>query len=286
MHAFRIVFLVLLIFLLSETVAAQGPSPQPVPQAGANHGMPLAMRSLDAQTGGGPVTDITLTGTATVAGASGGRESAAITLAATAGGDSSVTLSLASGQETESRSYSHFGHKGTWTGTDGTSHDYDILNLLGPHPAWFYPFFVMKSGFMTTQYGAGDDGLTTWDGAAVEHLRVFRTPSSQRFSHLPPNKFLRQMTQHDIYVDSSTLLPVAMTFNVHLTANAPSQPFVPEGTPTGDYLEEVRYSDYQQVQGHPVAFHIQVYFNGALAGDIQLASATFDTGVAIAAGSN
>jgi hypothetical protein len=267
--------------MLAATVAAQQPSPP------GSHGMPLAVRSMAAQTGGAEVADVALAGTITLPGGT-SAVSGAITLRATADGQSQVTVSLPGGQLTESRDYSHGSHAGAWTGTDGASHDFDILNVLGPHPAWFYPGFVMKSGFaiMTTQYAAGDLGPTTWNGAAVEHLEVFRLPSSLRFSRLPVNKFLKQMTQHDIYVDSSTLLPVAMTFNVHLTANAPSQPFVPAGTPPGDYVEEIRYANYQQVQGHPVAFHIQVYFNGALAGDIQLASASFNTGAAMAAGPN
>jgi len=278
MNPFRILSLTLGFFLLSGAVTAQGTPPP-------GHGIPLALRSMSAQTGGAAVADVTLVGTISLPGGA-TPVSGAITLRATADGQSQVTMALPTGQQTESLSYSRSSHTGTWTGPDGSSHNFDILNLLGPHPAWFYPLFAMQSGFMSTQYGSGDEGPATWNGAAVEHLLVFRTPSSQRFSHLPPNKFLRQMTQHDIYVDSSTLLPVAMTFNVHLTASAPSQLFVPAGTPSGDYLEEVRYSDYQQVQGYPVAFHIQVYFNSALAGDIELASATFNTGAAIAAGSN
>jgi len=243
------------------------------------------MQSLTAQTGGAPIADVTLSGTVRFTNGS-NAGSGAITLSATADGQSRVTMSLPSGQQTEVRNHSPMSHTGSWTGPDGASHDFSLLNLLGPHPAWFFPAFVMKNGFMSTQFFAGDLGPATWEGASVEHLAIFRRPHPERFAPPTVNPFLKQITQHDIYLDPSTLLPVAMTFNVHLDPNSPGHFLVPEGAPSGDILEEVRFSDYRQVQGRPVAFHIQVYFNGALACDIQLTSASIGVADAGTAASN
>ena len=66
----------------------------------------------------------------------------------------------------------------------------------------------------------------------------------------------------------------------------PNMPDAPvRAIPTAPPLveEDVRYSDYQSVQGVPVPFHIQLYIQGMLACDVQVSSATINTGVMIAA---
>jgi hypothetical protein len=286
MHPFRIFPLALGFFLLSGAVVAQTTSPQTTapqlvpPRPGRS--IALALKSMAALAGGTPANDVTLTGTITLAsGPNAG--SGAITLSATRDGKSQVSMNLPSGQQTEARIYTRMSHTATWTGLDGSSHDFSVLNTLGPHPAWYFPAFVMQSGFMSTQYFAGDLGPATWDGASVEHLQIFRRPSSARYKPVVVNPFLKQMSLYDIYLDPTTLLPVAMTFNVHLDSANPIQLLVPEGTPAGDYMEEVRFSNYQEVQGWPVAFHVQVYFNGVLFANIQLASANFEGEAASAA---
>ena len=283
MHPFRMFPLALSFFLLPIALAAQGTSPPTIVPPRPGRSIALALKSMAAQAGGAPANDVTLTGTITLAGGP-NAGSGAITLSATRDGKSQVSMNLPSGQQTEARSYSPMSHTGTWTGPDGASHDFSVLNTLGPHPAWYFPAFVMQSGFMSTQYFAGDLGPATWDGASVEHLQIFRRPSSARYKPAVVNPFLKQMSQHDIYLDPASLLPVAMTFNVHLDSANATHLLVPEGTPAGDYLEEVRFSDYQQVQGRPVAFHVQVYFNGVLFADIHLASANFEGEAATAAG--
>ena len=51
-----------------------------------------------------------------------------------------------------------------------------------------------------------------------------------------------------------------------------------------DRVEEVRFSDYRNVQGRPAAFHIQTSMTlpiGALASDIQFSSVGFNTGATV-----
>ncbi|MGA8366855.1 MAG: hypothetical protein ACLQMT_02075 [Candidatus Acidiferrales bacterium] len=282
MHPFRMFPLALSFFLLPIALAAQGTSQQTTSPPRPGRSIALALKSMDAQTAGAPINDVTLTGTVTLAGGP-DAGSGPVTLSATADGKSQINMNLPSGQQTEIRSYSRMSHTGTWTNSEGASHDFSVTNTLGPHPAWYFPAFVMQRGFMSTQYFAGDLGPATWDGASVEHLQIFRRPSSERFRPAVVNPLLKQMSLYDIYLDPSSLLPVAMTFNVHLDSANPTQFLVPAGTPAGDYLEEVRFSDYQQVQGRPVAFHVQVYFNGVISADIQLASANFEGEAATAA---
>ncbi|MGC2421259.1 MAG: hypothetical protein WA405_06370 [Candidatus Acidiferrales bacterium] len=283
MHRLRMFPLALTFFLLPIALAAQGTSQQTTSPPRPGRSIALALKSMAALTAGALINNVTLTGTITLANAP-NAGSGAITLSATADGQSQVTMSLPSGQQSEIRSYSRMSHTGTWTDSEGASHDFSMLNTLGPHPAWYFPVLVMQRGFMSTQYFAGDLGPATWDGASVEHLQIFRRPWSERFKPVVVNPLLKQMSLYDIYLDPSSLLPVAMTFNVHLDSANPTQLFVPAGTPAGDHLEEIRFSDYRQVQGRPMAFHVQVYFNGVISADIQLASANFEGEAATAAG--
>jgi len=71
-----------------------------------------------------------------------------------------------------------------------------------------------------------------------------------------------------MYLDSASLLPVAITFNVH--------PDVDAGT---DVAAEVRFSDYRLVSGIRVPFHVQEFLNGGLVLDLEFQTVTLNTGL-------
>src|SRR5271170_6752967 len=123
MHSFRMLLLAVGFVLFSGAVAAQNAPPQTTePQPGppkAGRSIALALQSMDAQTAGSPINDVTLTGTITLAsGPNAG--SGPVTLSTTADGKSQITMNLPSGQQTEVRAYSRMAHTGTWTGPDGS----------------------------------------------------------------------------------------------------------------------------------------------------------------------
>jgi hypothetical protein len=127
------------------------------------------------------------------------------------------------------------------------------------------------SGLGSPDYVSSDLGVETRNGISVEHIAVWQLP----ISTLPASSvaYVKQQTQYDIYVDPSTWLPVAMTFNRQFDPAAPSQFLAPAQPSSAGVLEEVQYSNYQQVQGIPVAFHLQVFFQGTLQSEIQISSA-------------
>jgi hypothetical protein len=211
-------------------------------------------------------TSVVLAGTITTAGTTG-----SISLSAAANGQSQIQLQLPSGSETETRSISRFWRAGTWTDSSGAAHPVPPQDLTGPHPAWFYPAFVLMSGLGSPDYVSSDLGVETRNGISVEHIAVWQLP----ISTLPASSvaYVKQQTQYDIYVDPSTWLPVAMTFNRQFDPAAPSQFLAPAQPSSAGVLEEVQYSNYQQVQGIPVAFHLQVFFQGTLQSEIQISSA-------------
>ncbi|PYU30180.1 MAG: hypothetical protein DMG28_19510 [Acidobacteria bacterium] len=71
-----------------------------------------------------------------------------------------------------------------------------------------------------------------------------------------------------MYLDSASLLPVAITFNLH--------PDVDAGT---DIAGEVRFSDYRLVSGIRVPFHVQEFLNGGLVLDILISNVTVNLGL-------
>jgi hypothetical protein len=217
-----------------------------------------------------PGTNVVLTGTATAGGTSG-----SISLTAATNGQSQIQLQLPSGSETETRSVSRFWRSGTWTDSNGAAHHVPVQDLTGPHPAWFYPSFILMSGLGSPDYVSSDLGVETRNGVSVEHIAVWQRP----INSLPASSvaYVQQQTQYDIYLDPSTWLPVAITFTRQFDSASPSQFLAPAQTSGAGVVEEVRYSNYQQVQGIPIAFHVQVFFQSALFSDIQISSANFNS---------
>jgi hypothetical protein len=242
-------------------VAQQSSSPTAQP---ATHLPDIYMAQHPVPSG----TSVVLAGTATIGGAT-----ASIALTASANGQSQIQLQLPSGLETETRFISSFWRNGTWTDSSGVAYQVPPQDLMGPHPAWFYPSFILMSGLGSPDYVSSDLGVETRNGISVEHIAVWQVP----ISSLPASSaaYVQQQSQYDFYLDPSTWLPAAMTFTRQFNSGFPNQFLAPAQTSSAGVLEEVRYSNYQQVQGVPIAFHLQVFYQGALYSDIQISSATF-----------
>lgn len=207
--------------------------------------------------------DVTLSGTAHyIAGST--EETGTATLKATAGGASRVDLNLSSGPRSEINNSASNAPAGKWSGPDGVSHDISIHNLL-TEPAWFFPTFLVLRGLSPSGYAVAHVGHETRDGEAVEHLTISQASVPQ----LPPT--LAHLAQTDLFLDATTLLPVALAFNIH-----------PDDNALLDIPIEIRFSDYRPingVQGVQVPFHIQKFLNNGLVLDLQLENATFNSGL-------
>jgi len=263
------VFLLLACTLAPRTAAAQqlpaGTLPVPTPAAAA-----LLQRGLAALTGGVQITDVTLTGTASVPNHP-GASTGSIVLVATAGGRSQVTLTSSTGVDTEINDYSAGPHSENYSGPDGVIHKTPPQSLPAIHPAWFFPAFIIAAGSSSAGFAASEVGQETRNGIAVRHLTLWHS--------LSPHG-----SQHDLYFDPASMLPTDMVFRIRaFNPNNPDAPLRAIPTAPAEVEEEVRYSDYRPVQGVPVPFHIQFYIRGALAIDIQVSSATINTGATIAA---
>lgn len=223
--------------------------------------------ALAALSGSTTTSDVTLSGSANYIAGSDDETGTAV-LKAIAVGASSVALTLPSGQRTEIMNISSGQPAGAWIGTDGVSHAIADHNLLLIDPAWFFPAFPVSRG-LSSGYVATYVGPETRDSLAVQHLAISKDFSSVTGAD---SATFQHLSQIDLYLDSSTLLPVALAFNIH-----------PDDNMLLDIPIEVRFSDYRSVNGAQVPFHVQKFLNNGLVLDLQFQSAILNSGLSASA---
>jgi hypothetical protein len=253
-----------LLFSFPNISVAQQPAPPA--SSSSSQATTLLTQSLAAQTGKVSLTDVTLSGTARRIAGSDDDTGTAI-FKALVSGAGRTDLILSSGERSEVSDLSSTTPAGAWSGPDRVSHPTAFHNLLS-EPAWFFPAFAIARRLSASGYIATYVGHESRNSVAVEHVSLSQPIASSRntaalFLHL---------SQADFYLDSTTLLPVSLTFNVH-----------PDNDAGLDIPSEIRYSDYRVVNGTQVPFHIQKYLNNSLFLDFQAQTVTLNTGLSASA---
>jgi hypothetical protein len=223
----------------------------------------LAMGAIAALTGTTQVRDVTLTGIATRTAGS-DIESGGVTLRALGTTEARTDLSLTSGALTEMRNSSNGSPQGFWIGIDGAVHFMASQNCL-TDAAWFFPALTGLSQTSNPNLSITYVGQETKNGVSVQHL-VFVYSAAQTPGIIKP---VTGLGSTDVYLDSSSLLPVAFAFNLHPDSSA----FINIGV-------EVDFSNYQAVNGVQIPFHIQKFMNGTLFLDVTIQSAILNSGLA------
>lgn len=246
-----------LILLLVSLASAQNP-PQSDPQA-----VSFASQSIAALTGRNTISDVTLTGSVTWSGGS-SPETGTATLLASGTGESRMSLILPSGTRTEIRDGSTGVAKGQWIAQSGASGLFASGNCA-TDAVWFFPALGSLA--------AGPNvvliyvGLETRNGAAVQHIQSYLyQPNPSGVTGVTPSP--QQLSTMDFYLDATTFLPVAITFNAHPDNNASTN------LPT-----EVDLSNYQALSGILVPTHIQRSLQGNVLLDMTISAASFNTGL-------
>jgi hypothetical protein len=238
-------------------------------------GSALLQRSLSALTGGRPINDVSLSGSVTVANGT-TTEVGTITLVATSGGHSKTALTMPSGLYTDIRDHSSSSHTGAITAPEGPQ-TLSEEELQSPHPAWFFPAFLMSSTLSAPDYDITYVGREQKAETILDHAALWNHPIGA------PDRVVQAFqtdSQQELYIDSSSSLPVSLTLNLR---GAYQDTSIQRRDKSVSVPEEIRFSDYRRVQNHTIAFHIQVYIAGNLFYDIQISSASVNTGVAITA---
>jgi hypothetical protein len=256
-------FLLFSISLRSQQVQTT-PAQSPVNPQGAV----LLQQAVGAVVGNKVVSDVTLNGTATrVAGSE--NDSGDIELEAMASGQSLLNFTYGSGKLGEVRSISSSGSPvGSWTGPDGKTHPMSYHNLL-TDSSWFFPALTLGRLLASPTNAVALNGQEAKDGISVTHLTT-----SQQFSDVGGDvaALMQHLSQTELFLEANTLLPVALEFNIH-----------PDNNAGLDIPVEVRFSDYRTVNGVQIPFHVQKFLNNSLMLDIQLQTATLNSGLAASA---
>lgn len=253
MHVRFLLSFVLGVSLLLPSFAQQTASSSPAVQ--------YLQWALAALSGSTPTSDVTLSGSANyIAGSD--DETGTATLKAIVGA-SRIDLNLPSGTRSEVWNNLSGSPVGTWSGPDAVSHPISFHNLLLIDPAWFFPIFPISRG-LATGYTATYVGQETHNSVAVQHLSISQQPADSSDTAA----LLQHLSQMDLYLDSSTFLPIALAFNIH-----------PDDNALLDIPVEIRFSDYRSVNGAQVPFHVQKFLNNGLILDLQFQTATLNTGL-------
>jgi hypothetical protein len=128
---------------------------------------------------------------------------------------------------------------------------------------WFFPASVLAS-VSDPSVVVSYVGRETRQGLTVDHLHAYRNLQNGKPHFIA---LTRELSTIDIYLDSASMLPVAIEFNLH-----------PDEDALTNIPVEIRYSAYQAVNGVMVPRHIEKFTSGALALDIVVSSATFNSG--------
>jgi hypothetical protein len=247
------ILLVFGILSSSRFILAQGP-PASDPQAAA-----LASQAIAALTGGTSINDVTLTGA--VIYSAGDDETGSATLTALGASESRMDLALQSGARTEIRDAQTGTTLGKWVVQSGASGKFAFHNCQ-TDAVWFFPALTSLGGGSNVVFSY--IGQESRNGVNVQHIQSYIYQPSQG------PQSVQQLSEMDFYLDATTVLPIAITFNAH-----------PDTDASSDVPIEIDFSNYQVVNGVLVPMHIQKFLQGTLAIDLMVGTAAFNTGITL-----
>jgi hypothetical protein len=231
----------------------------PTPTASSPQALQILRQSLAALSPNIAVQDVTLSGSVHYTPGS-GDETGTAELRVTTHGSARVDLTLPSGNLREIYNFNLAKPAAEWFDKNGARHAIPTHNIIG-EPGWFSPVTAIARRLLDQQYVATYVGSETLDTQTVHHISI-AAPDGSSFA------LYAHLTQIELYIDSTTFLPAALSYNTHADDNA-----------LVDIPVFVRYSDFRPANGANFPFHIQKFLNGFLILDIQLDSAAANTGV-------
>ena len=222
----------------------------------------LLTRTVSALTAGNRLDDVKLKGT--VHWRAGSEDlRGPVDLEASSSGRSQIHLDLGNRTRVELFSGDNEDPSCAWTDKDKTTRPIATHNCWTPG-AWFFPMLSILPAQQRGNIVITYVGRETQGGLAVEHIqiqRVFlgRSKISGLLSHL---------STMDLYLDGTTMLPATLKYFVH-----------PDDDANQDIPTEIRFSDYREVSGIKIPFHVEKLISGSMFLEIEVSSANFNIGV-------
>jgi len=174
-----------------------------------------------------------------------------------------MDLALTSGTRTEIRDAQTGVPLGGWIAPNNASGYFASQNCL-TDAVWFFP--VLGSLAAGPNVVLSYVGLETRNGESVQHIQSYVYQSNPLGLTPSPH----QLSTMDFYLDATTFLPAAVTFNAH-----------PDSSAATNLLFEVDFSNYQTISGMVVPMRIQRYQQGNLMVDVVVTGAAFNTGLSL-----
>jgi hypothetical protein len=205
---------------------------------------------------GGFVSSVVMTGNVTWHYGS-DEQAGTATLQANANGQSRVELQLTRGTRIETQNpFADAERACTWTSYDG------VLHPVAWHNCWLGTIWFLPQ--ITLQPGAGSPDaiatqITASDGTNLLHCERHPTGVKNQKSA----ELLARISASDLQIDPRTGQPLVLFFNSH-----------PDNDAATNIATEVHFSDYRNVQGVSIPFHIQKFVNHSLILDFRIATVT------------
>ncbi|NYF79884.1 hypothetical protein [Granulicella arctica] len=173
------------------------------------------------------------------------QESGNAELDAYADGSSSLQLSLDKASRTETATKTDSDKSCQRTDAAGTT-----TNVMGPNCLvslpWFAPIlFTQSASELPALLTSSDDGLVTKDGASL-HQISYRL--ALEGSDSTSTKRLQDASTVKVFFDPQTFLPSSLEYAIH-----------PDNNDLKSLEVKVLFSDYRQVSGVMLPFHIERY---------------------------
>jgi hypothetical protein len=224
----------------------------------------LLKNASAAMSNGTAVSDISLSGSATrIAGSD--QESGQVSFEAKGTQESKIVLSLTGYTYTEVRSFANGAAVGSYVGPDGVVHATAFHNCFAD-AAWFFPLLSSDAFAVSNpDLNAAYIGQETFNGSTVQHVATWQSVSSPDSSAALG---IAHLTTMDWYLDATTSIPIGLRFTTH-----------PADDASKDFAVEIRFSNYQLLNGVLVPFRVQKFLNGGLVLDLMISSAVVNSGI-------
>ncbi len=225
-------------------------------------GLKLATQALTALTGGAPVADVSLNANVIwIAGSD--YLTGTATLKAKGLSESRIDFSLGNTTRSEIRTVSGGFPTGSWAKNAATPQALSVHNCW-TDAAWFFPALSSLAQVPNPNFSFSYVGLEKHGGVSAQHLRLFQVFPQDTKGLMA----VERLSATDVYLDPASMLPLAIAFRVH-----------PDDNMLTDIPMEIRFANYQSVNGVQVPFHVQRMLNGGIVLDVVVTNAAINTGI-------
>jgi hypothetical protein len=182
-------------------------------------------------------------------------------LSAATSGSAQLQLFLSSsGSRTEQQSGQGMSLACTWSGADGVAHPIDPGNCWRP-VTWISPPLSLQPSLLPSYLGAVDLGSGTVGLSTTTYRHLQCQLVLPGLTGTLAGDIMRRSTA-DLGLDPTSFLPAVLSYSIRPDNGAP----IPIAI-------EIRYANYQAINGVQIPFTIQRYVNGSLQLEITISSA-------------